>query len=65
MVMLFMLLPFLNFVFVDSVVAAPVIHVDHWVAIHRGRVPAATSNNLVAFWLYWRVAKLGYKPDAG
>jgi hypothetical protein len=53
MVMLFMLLPFSNFVFVNTVVSTPVIHVDHWVAIHGWSVTAASTNNLEAFWLYW------------
>jgi hypothetical protein len=63
--MLFMLFPFLNFVFVDSVVTTPVVHVDHWVAIHSWGVTSAAANNLVPFWLHWSVAKLGDKPDAG
>jgi hypothetical protein len=52
-------------VFINPVVAAPVIHVDHWVAIHGWGMTAASANDLVTFWLYWRVAELGDKPDAG
>jgi hypothetical protein len=56
---------FSNFVFVNAMVAAPVIHVDHWVAIHGWRMATAATNNLVSFRFYWRVSKLRDKPDAG
>jgi hypothetical protein len=59
-----MLLPFLNFVFVNAVVATPVIHVDHRVSAHGWGVTSASANDLVAFWLYWCAAKLWNKPDA-
>jgi len=54
-----------NFVLVDAVISAPVVLIDHWVAAHGWSVTTASANNLVAFWFYWCVAKLGGKPDAG
>ena len=55
----------LNFVFIDSMIAAPVIHVDHWVTIHRWCVTAATSNDLVIWRNNYARCKLRDKPDAG
>jgi hypothetical protein len=54
-----------NFVLVDAVISAPVVLIDHWVAAHGWGMASASANNLGAFWLYWRVAKFGSKPDAG
>jgi hypothetical protein len=60
-----MLIPFSNFVFVDSMVAAPVSHVDNWVAVYRGCVTAAASNNLVIWRHNCARYKLWDKPNTG
>jgi hypothetical protein len=52
------------FVFINTVIAAPVVHVHNRVTIHGGGMTAAAANNLMAFWLDWRVSKLGDKPNA-
>jgi hypothetical protein len=54
-----------NFVLVDPVISAPVVLIDHWVAAHGWSMASASANNLVVFWFYWPIAKLGDKPDAG
>jgi len=54
----------LNFVFIDTVISAPVVHVHHWVAVHGGGMTSAPTDNLVPLRLDGGVTELWDKPNA-
>jgi hypothetical protein len=54
----------LNFVLVDAVITTPVVHVNHWVAVHGGGMTSASTDNLVPLRLDGGVTELWDKPNA-